>query len=134
MSGLSISWDLREPPLAPIAVLGSGVVARRLAAAVRPAVASALEVAASAESLLIVGGTDDLPWVDGARFLGREDGLLMPTTHVPSVPSDLVRSVLAQAMPGQEFAMIDDRVLTFPALTAGVDPRWLEDYSRGLAS
>lgn len=134
MSRLPVTWHLREPPLEPVAVLGTGRVARLLASAVRPEAVSALRIAASADSLLIVGEIDHLPWVDGARYLGREDGLLVPTTRRSSVPADLLRAALAEAMPGQEFAVLEGRVFASPAPTAGADPRWLQEYSRGVAS
>lgn len=131
MSRLAITWHLREPPLAPVAVLGTGRVARLLARAVRQETVSSLRIAASADSLLIVGDTDHLPWVDGARYLGRDDGLLVPTTRESSVPADLLRAALAEAMPGQEFAVLEGRVFAFAAPTAGADPRWLQEYSQG---
>jgi hypothetical protein len=134
MSRLPVTWHLREPPLEPVAVLGTGAVARLLAGAVMSEAVSALRFAASADSLLIVGDTGDLPWVDGARYLGRDDGLLVPTTRESSVPADLLRAALAEAIPGQEFAVLEGRVFAFPALTAGADPRWLRKYARGVAS
>lgn len=134
MSRLSVSWYLREPPLDPVAVLGTGDVARRLANAVRPEALSALRIAASADSLLIVGESEDLPWVDGARYFGRDDGLLVPTTRESSIPADLLRAALEEAMPGQEFAAYEGRVFAFLPPTAGADPRWLQEYARGAAS
>lgn len=131
MSRLPITWDIREPPLTPVAVLGCDEIARRLAGVVRPQVVSSLRVAVSTQNLLILGDTEDLPWVDGARYLGRDDGLLVPTTRTLSIPSDLLRAALAETMPGQEFAVLENRVLAFTAPIPGIDPRWLEDYSLG---
>jgi len=121
-------------PLEPVAVLGSGVAARRLANAVREEAVAELRFAASVDSLLIVGEKDHLPWADGALYLGRDDGLLVPTTQEPTVPADLLRAALAEAMPGQEFAVLEGRVFVFPTPTSGADPRWLQEYSQGVVS
>ena len=134
MSPLPIAWDIREPPLAPAGALGSGGVARRLAAALKPGALSSLRMASSAQWLLVVGAPEDLPWVDGVRYLGRDDGLLMPTTRVPSVPAALLGAALSEKMPGQEFAVLERQVFAYSDLIADVDPRWLQDYARGAAT
>jgi len=134
MSRLPVTWQVREAPLKPVAVIGTGGVARRLASAVRREAVAELRFAASVDSLLIVGETDHLPWVDGARYLGSDDGLLVSTTQESSVPADLLRAALAEAMPGQEFAVLEGRVFVFPTPTSGADPRWLQEYSQGVVS
>ena len=128
MSGLVLTWDQREPPLPPVAVLGTGAVAHRLAMAVTEEAAARLRIAAAPTTMLVLGEADDLPWADGARYLGREDGLLVPTTRKPSLPADLLRAALSETMPGQEFAVLDDRVLAFAAPTPGADLQWLREH------
>jgi hypothetical protein len=49
----------------------------------------------------LIGAAEDLPWVDGALYLGRDGAapsLLLPTTLEPDVPAPLLeRAVLARA-------------------------------------
>ncbi|WP_406193813.1 hypothetical protein OH807_03670 [Kitasatospora sp. NBC_01560] len=47
--------------------------------------------------LLVLGAEGDLPWADGARYLGREAGLLVPTTARPGPAPALWRRVLGAA-------------------------------------
>jgi MoxR-vWA-beta-propeller ternary system protein len=106
---MTLRWLRREPPLACAAVAGSGAVAERLrlAAADRVAAGARLRACADAECVVVLGDTGDLPWADGAVFLGWDSGVLVPTTLVPSVPADLLRRAvcgtsadLVAVMPG----------------------------------
>ena len=53
--------------------------------------------------LLVTGASDELPWCDGAVYLGRDPdapGLLLSTTSRPSVHAGLLeRALLAKARP-----------------------------------
>lgn len=115
---LSLSWALREPPLAPCAVLAIGdaalALAERLLAepvAARQALASP---AGGPPRLFVVG--DALPWVDGVQWLGVDPdakGLYLPTTQLPSPPpallADAVRRTTglpAVVVPGQIVAAV----------------------------
>ncbi|WP_329120314.1 bpX5 domain-containing protein [Streptomyces sp. NBC_01465] len=79
-------WVRREPPLAPAAVAACGEVADTLVAAVRGALAEGrgarLRAVRDAEWVVVLageaGGTD-LPWVDGAIWLGEDSGVFVPT-------------------------------------------------------
>lgn len=59
---------------------------------------------AGPELLVVLGVAADLPWVDGAVYLGRDadaPALLLPTTREPSVPPVLAERALvawAQAL------------------------------------
>ena len=51
--------------------------------------------------LLVLGREEDLPWIDGIVYLGKDPGapsLLLPTTLEPDVPPALLeRAILARA-------------------------------------
>ncbi|TNE85597.1 MAG: hypothetical protein EP330_25075 [Deltaproteobacteria bacterium] len=91
-------WLVRDAPLAPLAAVATGEAAHRLA---RRLLARedlrGLRVAV-ADHLLLVRG-EDLPWVDGIRYLGRDPQaprLLLPTTHTPPVHPSLLQSALGR--------------------------------------
>ena len=52
-------------------------------------------------TLLLIGAAEELPWVDGVVYLGRDPeapSLLLPTTLEPDVPAPLFeRAILARA-------------------------------------
>lgn len=93
---MKIEWVWREPPLRAVAVTGAGRTAGALAGGVRSAIArgAELRVSAGAGHIVVLGETDDLPWADGATYLGRDAGLLMPTTRRPVLPAALLRDRL----------------------------------------
>ena len=99
-----LTWARREPPLHPAAVAGGAdlraVTVRRLREG------AGLRVAFGREWTLVVG--EDLPWADGATYLGWDDGLLVPTTLAPSTPAGLLR----HALPADVLAVLPGAVLT----------------------
>jgi hypothetical protein len=100
---ISVVWGPRRRPLDPVGVAARGeaarALARRLLAREDEALAR-LSGAASPELLVVLGDPADLPWVDGAVYLGKDaaaPSLLLPTTREPSVPLPLVERALARA-------------------------------------
>ncbi|WP_354643611.1 hypothetical protein [Kitasatospora camelliae] len=93
----TLTWSRREPPLDPAAVAATGPAAPLLAAAARERIAAGarLRAAADGHTLLLLGDPADLPWTDGCRYLGWEDGVLVPTTARPWPPATLWRDALA---------------------------------------
>lgn len=92
---IPVGWGPREPPLGIAAVAGWGDCATELAsrAAARQFRDGAVAVVASEDALVLIGSGEDLPWADGAVYLGRDPaaaGMLLPTILVPSVPVDLL--------------------------------------------
>ncbi|MEV6212862.1 hypothetical protein [Kitasatospora sp. NPDC051914] len=81
----ALRWERREPPLPPAAVLALGDAVPALAAATRARLLAGVRLGtlADAGALLVLGAADDLPWADGARYLGRDGELLVPTTARP---------------------------------------------------
>lgn len=101
---IPVQWRPRAAPLEPVGMAVRGeaarVLARRLLARDDEALARLSGVAAP-ELLVVLGEVDELPWVDGAVYLGRDaeaPSLLLPTTREPSVPIPLVeRALLGRA-------------------------------------
>jgi hypothetical protein len=97
-------WRPRERPLVPCAVIASGEAAPRLASRVLERTngeLARLRGVAGDGLVLLVGDADDLPWVDGVAYLGRDaaaPSLLVPTSLEPSIaPALFERAVLARA-------------------------------------
>ena len=99
---ISVVWRPRRTPLDPIAVAARGSAARALAQrllARDDEALARLNGAASRDLLVILGDSADLPWVDGAVYLGKDaaaPSLLLPTTREPSVPLPLVERAFAR--------------------------------------
>jgi hypothetical protein len=98
VSPIGISWASRSVPLRPAAVLGQGSVASILARALVDGLARGvdLDVHASDGFLLAIGDEHDLPWVDGATWLGRDGPLLIPTSLEPSLDTGLLARAIAR--------------------------------------
>lgn len=103
-SRLPVTWSPRSEPLAALAVAAVGPVslalARRALSATEPQLAAWSGVAGPGV-LILLGGTEVLPWVDGAVYLGRDaaaPSLLLPCTLAPDVaPALLERALVAHA-------------------------------------
>jgi len=96
LSGISWSWRAATDTIAPRAAVGHGLAASRLRArlAAMPAQRrAALTVTGTADWLVVLGPTDDLPWVDGVRYAAPCAGspaLWLPTHAQPCAPLDLL--------------------------------------------
>jgi MoxR-vWA-beta-propeller ternary system protein len=136
---LPLRWHTREPPLEPVAAAATGPAARALALrllAMPDERLAALSGVAGAELLLVLGAGDDLPWVDGAQYLGRDPeapGLLLPTALRPAVPLPLVEraAMLRRRTAPMPAALVLDPPLLVPLEDArpvdrAVLRRWLE--------
>jgi MoxR-vWA-beta-propeller ternary system domain bpX5 len=101
---IALQWRLRAAPLDPVGMAVRGAAARTLAQrllARDDAALGRLSGVAAPDLLMVLGEAADLPWVDGAVYLGRDaeaPSLLLPTTREPAVPLPLVeRALLARA-------------------------------------
>jgi len=138
---IAVRWTPREAPLAPVAVAAVGdrarALARRLLRDDLPLPLDRLRGAATGDALVVLGAAPDLPWVDGAVYLGKDvkaGSLLVPTNMAPSVPID----ALERALSGR-FADVAPPVVVLPAhglvfsaapalpLSRAQISRWLED-------
>jgi len=101
---IALTWRPRTTPLDPLgmAVRGDAVraLAQRLLARDDEALGR-LSGVASPGLLVVLGEAADLPWVDGAVYLGRDadaPSLFLPTSREPTAPLPLVeRALLARA-------------------------------------
>ncbi|WP_405363147.1 hypothetical protein OG535_36860 [Kitasatospora sp. NBC_00085] len=151
-----LRWERREPPLPAAAVLALGDAVPALAAATRdrlragarlgvladgPPPADAVPTAGGpvaapgvlsdpgAVALLVLGSEADLPWADGARYLGRDAGLLVPTTARPGPAAALWRRALG-AGDGQLCVLVPGHALVADPPPPVASPDALEPYTR----
>ncbi|MFE2407642.1 hypothetical protein ACFXDE_04775 [Kitasatospora sp. NPDC059408] len=127
-----LRWERREPPLPAAAVLALGEDVPALAAATRERLLAGtrLGVAADATALLVLGATEDLPWAPGARYLGLDGDLLVPTTARPQPAAALWRAALG-AGEGQLCVLVPGHALVADRPPPGTDPAALESVARG---
>jgi hypothetical protein len=131
----TLRWSPREPPLPPAAVAGSGPVAPSLAAGARDRAESGarLRAAATAGWIVVLADPADLPWADGAVYLGWDDGLLVPTTRVPWPPAGIIRGALAAHVPDgcDLLVLLPSQVLASPMPVHPLSPAALATVTGG---
>lgn len=88
---MKLSWGAAEEPLVASAVLAQDAAAQKLVIVLLrrddPTLAR-LRAVTFRDGLLVIGVVDDLPWCDGAVYLGRHaeaPALLLPTAQCPCV-------------------------------------------------
>jgi len=93
---MNIAWRTREAPLPANAAIARGAAARALAERLDALSDEALKAirGAAGNDLIVIAG-DQLPWIDGIEYLGRDDQLLLPTTLSPTVPVPLLARAIA---------------------------------------
>ncbi|MGW6915339.1 bpX5 domain-containing protein [Kitasatospora sp. NPDC054939] len=127
-----LRWERREPPLPAAAVLALGDALPALAAATRTRLLAGARLAVLADdaALLVLGAAAELPWADGARYLGRDADLLVPTTArpLPAAPA-LWRSALG-ARPGLLCALVPGHALVADPPPPAIDPAALDRFLR----
>ena len=101
---IKVEWRPRTEPLAPRAVVGFGAVATRLVARLLADVEAwtGLEGLSGAEVIVVLGPSEQLPWVDGVRYYGRDPAapeLYLPTTLAPTVPVELYAQTIVSPRP-----------------------------------
>lgn len=131
-AGGRAGWVHRDPPLPVAAVTAAGPAARALAdAAARrldgPGAGTPLRAAASSERLLLLG--EDLPWADGACYLGWEADVLVPTGARPAEPVDLLAGRARAATRAALVVVLPDAVLGLPAPRRAVDAPTLRAWA-----
>jgi MoxR-vWA-beta-propeller ternary system domain bpX5 len=131
----TLRWSAREPPLPPAAVAGSGRVAASLAAAAHDRVGAGAELRAAARPdwIVVLADAADLPWADGAVYLGWDGGLLAPTTLAPWPPAGVIRGGLAGHAPDgcDLLVLLPDRLLVAPMPVRPLNPTALATVTGG---
>lgn len=126
---IPVVWRPRARPLAPVGAAARGRAARLLAErllARSDEELARLEGVAGEDLLVVLGPSAELPWTDGAVYLGRDPeapSLLLPTTREPSVPLPLLEQALvarALRVPGvaPPLAVFPDPLLLASTLEA----------------
>lgn len=130
--GFSIEFAPRVVALEPSCVVGVGRVAdalferllRETDATLRNLRGICYETASHGRALVVIGSSEDLPWVDGVAYLGIQSGagkLRLPTTLQPNVPVDaLERAVLRHHSGDAPVAVIAEPMLLLSLANATV--------------
>jgi hypothetical protein len=99
----SVRWRPRPVPLAPLAVASVGAASLAMARKLLGTgddMLSRLRGVAGNNILLLLGEAAQLPWIDGAVYLGRDPAspsLLLPTHSEPEIaPALFERAILAR--------------------------------------
>jgi hypothetical protein len=124
-AGPDLTWRPRPEPLPAAAVTApTGATAALAAAALLRLQAGAQLRAAVAAGRLLILGEADLPWCDGALYLGWEGGLLLPTTLAPDRPADLLAASMRARLPAGHtlIALLSGTVLAGPPPRRRADP------------
>lgn len=96
LPAIAWTWRLVADAVAPRAAVGHGVAATRLLArlAAQPEQRRAsLTATGTADWLVVIGASDDLPWVEGVRYAApgaASPALWLPTHVEPAAPADLL--------------------------------------------
>lgn len=105
----------------------------------RVSAGAALKAAFGEGALLVLGEPDALPWADRVIYLGRQQGLLLPTTLTPTIEVDLFRQALLRRITAEghgnsvHVAVLPGRVFAFELDDQTVDPELLTaTVKRGL--
>ena len=122
---VSLTWRPRDRALTPVAVSAAGPVSHALVERLLERddeELGGLRGVAGEGILAVLGEEEQLPWVDGVVYLGREESspsLLVPTNLEPLVPLPLLeRAVLARLRrPLPPIAVLAD-----PALLVSTGP------------
>ncbi|MEU8424769.1 hypothetical protein AB0C15_28250 [Micromonospora sp. NPDC048835] len=125
---LSLQWRGRDTPLPAAAVAASGAVVAELRAdaLMRVTAGAHLRACAGREQgwLIVLGDRAELPWADGAIYLGWDDGVLVPTLAQPWPCADLLREPLRHLTNQQTglIALLPGLVLAGPLPREPLDP------------
>jgi hypothetical protein len=134
---LKIEWQNRTDTLDPSSVIAFAAAAITLAEKlllVGDESLQALKGVGAKEMILLAGSSDDLPWVNGAVYLGKDPqmpGFLLPTTLEPKLPADLFGRVMETKFKSfAPFAVLPGKVVPFGKaknLSRGVLETWLAE-------
>lgn len=108
---MRLDWRDRELALIPAAVLGLGALGATLAGAFERAPADRvgrLRRIDAPGAVLVLGEQADLPWFEGAMYLGYDPGaprLLLPCLLDPGCPPDLLEQACARRAPAHRWLL-----------------------------
>ncbi|MGC4812199.1 hypothetical protein ACLQ29_16885 [Micromonospora sp. DT228] len=128
---VSLRWRGRDVALPAAAVVAADAVVPELRAdtLLRVTAGARLRACAGREQswLIVLGDLADLPWADGAVYLGWDGGVLVPTLAEPWPCADLLREPLRHLtqQPAGLLALLPGLVLAGPLPQEPLDPGWL---------
>jgi len=138
VSAIELSWTARDLPLPARAVAAWGDAAKVLGERIAARDAAGLvglSAVAGNRVLIVIGDETALPWIDGAFYLGRDDGapeLLLPTALAPSVPAPVLEAAIKRvATKGAPIAVLPASGMLVPcgaarAIDRAILATWLE--------
>jgi hypothetical protein len=134
-----LAWERRAEALAPAGMVTRGELTRQLLGrlvAASEAELARLSVVATRDLLVLIGASDELPWIDGARYCAPEPlvpSLWLPTTMVPAMPLDLVRRSAAPRVGTQSVLLWNEPELLLPLHEQRSLTPFLRDWFKGQA-
>jgi hypothetical protein len=131
---VKLVWEAREPPLPVSAVLARDVQASAIAQALFLDDSRRLRcvVVWSGDWILVIG--EDLPWVDGATWLGQVDGLFMPTALQPTIANVLVSDAIFRNRRKTSIAVITPEIALTSDMPVGPPPLEMLAAAAGIST
>ncbi len=113
-----IKWQNRFDSLAPVALIAFDEAAIRLKKkllALSDEQLTQLQGVFGKDLLFAAGDSENLPWVDGLIYLGKDvlaPSILLPTNLRPNLPVDLFERRLLRQFPDQRpFAVVGEQII-----------------------
>lgn len=113
---ISLRWIEREPPLSPVAGLARGGARAAWIDVLRARIQPTWSGVGNASLIVVIG--EDLPWVDGIEWLGRDPaapGLYLPTLVRPDLPLDLVARAALRTVGRAPVVLLPDLLVPLDA-------------------
>jgi hypothetical protein len=134
---LKIRWQNRPDALSPCAVVTFDAAAISLAEkllSLEDEKLHFLQGIGGKQMILLTGEGENLPWTNGAIYLGRDaqmPSVLLPTTLKPNCPLDLFERALNEKFSRlSPFAVLPEKIIPFGAakpLSRPVVENWLSE-------
>lgn len=146
MSGQQLSWAEREPPLQIAGVLAQGeaavALALRLAANLPDSLPNTssngvtrLRVHTGSNLIVVIGQPEDLGWVEGATWLGRDGEILCPAALVANHRTDLLATLIRRDSGCEGTVVVTTSVaLAFESATSAPSRQQLTEFAANAGS
>lgn len=115
---LEIKWQNRLDSLEPLALIAFDQVALRLQKkllSLDDEKLSALQGVFAENLLFVQGQSENLPWIDGGIYLGKDQNapsIYLPTNLRPNLPLDLFeKSLLLKFAEQKPFAVVENKII-----------------------
>ena len=126
------AWRDRDVLLRAAAVVAHEPASRGLvrSAQSRISAGASLSAASGCDYVVIIGDEADLPWSDGAVYLGWEAAVLVPTTQEPTPRTALIAEAARRGAGTHDLVIVlPQTVLHTPSPRPIADPALLTDLS-----